>query len=124
MSTLLSAITTVKHNTNGWAFTSVCHNVNNTSCLCCYYGIGASAYCRYASVVIVGKQQWGSIYIPSDTRIQVSFPITYNSIPCAIALSNQGEKNTDYAAAYSDLTQSSVYLADNKDTVHFIVLGT
>ena len=79
---------------------------------------------RYVTWIALGIQQWGSIYIPSDTRIQVSFPITYNSIPCAIALSNQGEKNTDYAAAYSDLTQSSVYLADNKDTVHFIVLGT
>ena len=55
--------------------------------------------------------------------MEVAFPITYNSIPYAIALSNQGTTNTDYASAYSDLTQSSVYLADNKNTVHFIALG-
>ena len=96
------------------------------------YTISTSTFTMYTrnsdskafSWLAVGKQQWGSIYIPSDTRKQISFPITYNSIPYAIALSNQGEKNTEYASAYSDLTQSSVYLADNKDTVHFIVLGT
>ena len=95
MSTLLSVITTVKHNTNGWAFTSVCHNVNNTSCLCCYYGIGSSSYCRYASVVIVGKQQWGCNSSLGENTT-VSFPISF-TINCYMVLGNiSSEPNTPF----------------------------
>lgn len=86
MSTLLSAITTVKHNTHEWAFTSVCHNVTNTSCLCGYYGIGSSAYCRYATVVIVGKQQWR---FNATSPVQIyEFPISFSSTPYVCVTGN------------------------------------
>lgn len=58
-----------------------------------------------------------------ETRVLVTFPVVFPSAAYAIALSNEGTHNTDYASAYSSLTNTSVELADNSATVHYIVLG-
>ena len=53
----------------------------------------------------------------------VTFPIKFPTAVYAITMSNAGTNNTAYASAYSELTTSSVYLADNSDTVHYMVVG-
>ena len=73
--------------------------------------------------IAVGKQQWGSLYIPKEQKLQFVYPLTFTSTAFAIALSNEGTSNTAYASAFSNLTNSSVYLADNAATVHCIIVG-
>ena len=74
-------------------------------------------------IQLQGIKQWGSLYIPKDQKLQFVYPITFISTAFAIALSNEGTSNTSYASAFSDLTNSSVYLADNAATVHCIIVG-
>ena len=68
-------------------------------------------------------EQWGAVFISTNKNVKVTFPITFAVSAYAIALGNKGELNTEYAAAYSKLTSSSVYLADNDDIVTYMVIG-
>lgn len=95
------------------------------------YTISTSTFTMYTrntdskafSWLAVGKQQWGSLYIPKEQKLQFVYPLTFTSTAFAIALSNEGTSNTAYASAFSNLTNSSVYLADNAATVHCIIVG-
>lgn len=108
--------------TKGSEYATLIYGTSTTTLtvMCDYNGtLNTSKYYWFAICI----QQWGSLYIPKDQKLQFVYPITFISTAFAIALSNEGTSNTAYASAFSDLTNSSVYLADNAATVHCIIVG-